>query len=452
MVEHDDSKSTPRLLVPKLIYFFQFLGNAFFTPFVPVFLAQVGLGNGEIGTFFSVRPFISSLAGPAWGYASDRLGMHKLLLAVALAGSACFRFCMVLSSSVTWVIGFLILSDFFSKATGPIIDSTCLDMLPDPSLYGKQRLWGAIGWGWIGAPLAGIVLAEYGITAMFICHLAGVLVTLSIVLHLNVKMPASRSSPWQVVSVVVKDRRTSLFFFANFVLGQGFGIVGSFLFLFLKELGDKGLFMGFSLMFTCITEVPVMYYCDRIIKRMGLMRSIFFCLFGKGIRFLYYFTFVYEPAMVLVVEGLHGIIFGIFWTAGVQYVHKISPKELGATMQGFYGSWVHGFGSGVGSLVGGWLAESLGLRTMFGLAAAWTLVVAVICCTADVFGFLGVSNVEEDSFYEQFDSGTSRGGTPERQEASQHNNGVDNGEAKAKADSAETCIADGKINGNIQTN
>ena len=33
--------------------------------------------------------------------------------------------------------------------------STVLDKIGDPSLYGQQRLWGAIGWGWVGAPIAG---------------------------------------------------------------------------------------------------------------------------------------------------------------------------------------------------------------------------------------------------------------------------------------------------------
>ena len=74
-------------------------------------------------------------------------------------------------------------------------------------------------------------MKEYGVTAMFIGHLLGMIVTLCLVLQLKVKVPASKSSAWQVAGILFKDRRTTLFFFATFVLGQGFGVVSSFLFL-----------------------------------------------------------------------------------------------------------------------------------------------------------------------------------------------------------------------------
>eukprot|EP00961_Rhodomonas_salina_P236251 3192723-Rhodomonas_salina.1 len=74
-------------------------------------------------------------------------------------------------------------SDFFGYALEPMVDSTVLEMLHDSLLFGKQRLWGAIGWGWVGAPLAGVVLSECGIPATFCIHAVLLLITLLTVLQ-----------------------------------------------------------------------------------------------------------------------------------------------------------------------------------------------------------------------------------------------------------------------------
>lgn len=118
-----------------------------------------------------VKPFFFMLSMPFWGYIADYSGKHKLILMCLMAIAPLLRLSLLGLHGFWTVSAVVLISDFFGSPIEPILDSTCLDVLPDPMLYGKQRLWGAIGWGWVGAPIAGVVLAGAGgMPAIFFGH------------------------------------------------------------------------------------------------------------------------------------------------------------------------------------------------------------------------------------------------------------------------------------------
>ncbi|EKX33169.1 hypothetical protein GUITHDRAFT_48115, partial [Guillardia theta CCMP2712] len=168
----------------------------------------------------------------------------------------------------------------------------------------------------------------------------------------------------EVAWVMFRDRRTFLFFMATMVLGQGFGAIFTFLFVLLADLGDKGAVMGLSLLVTCLTEVPIFFVADKIINSIGMIHSYIACTLLMAVRLTFFF-FMHNPWLVLIVEGIHGVTFGVMWATGVTYCRKIAPKGLGATMQGWYTGWTFGFSMGSGSLIAGALASRFGLPTMF---------------------------------------------------------------------------------------
>jgi hypothetical protein len=58
-------------------------------------------------------------------------------------------------------------SSFVSSPVPPLLDSAVMQYLgPNKQDYGRQRLWGAVGWGSI-APLSGLVATKLGIKSIF---------------------------------------------------------------------------------------------------------------------------------------------------------------------------------------------------------------------------------------------------------------------------------------------
>ena len=68
---------------------------------------------------------------------------------------------------------------------------------------------------------------------------------------------------------------------------------------------------------------------------------------------------------VLTIEPLHGLTFGCGWGAGCEKSKALAPPGLEATQQGIFQSLYFGFGTGLGALAGGSVAQRYGFETMF---------------------------------------------------------------------------------------
>lgn len=118
--------------------------------------------------------------------------------------------------------------------------------------------------------------------------------------------PPDGGSIWDVAGVVFRDVPTSLFFLASLLIGSGFGVIFAYQFLLLSDLGDTGIIMGLATLFTCLTEVPVFYMSDALIKPLGLIRSLELCIFLATVRLLWY-GYMTTASQTLYVEWTHGV-------------------------------------------------------------------------------------------------------------------------------------------------
>jgi MFS transporter, DHA1 family, multidrug resistance protein len=87
-----------------LVVFTAFLGFQFFSPFLPLYVQELGVTDpAQIavwsGVLFAVTPGVSALLGPLWGRLSDRVG-RKLMLIRSLAGFVVIIAAMGLVTSV----------------------------------------------------------------------------------------------------------------------------------------------------------------------------------------------------------------------------------------------------------------------------------------------------------------------------------------------------------------
>ena len=91
-------------------------------------------------------------------------------------------------------------------------------------------------------------------------------------------------------------------------------------------------------------QVPLLFASGVIIKRVGAVPCLYLAMLAVALRFLGY-SLLSNPWVVLVIEPLHGVTFGIMWAAASTYAAMIAPPGMSATIQGLV-SGVH-FGIGV---------------------------------------------------------------------------------------------------------
>ncbi|CAN0075716.1 unnamed protein product, partial [Discosporangium mesarthrocarpum] len=159
------------------------------------------------------------------------------------------------------------------------------------------------------------------------------------------------------------------FFSAVCLSGVGAGVIDTFLFVRLEELGGSGVCMGWARLVMCFAEVPFFFLASPMIKRLGIRGTVLITEVAYLTRFIWY-TILKNPWMVLPAEVLHGLTFAAMWAATLEYATKIAPAGLTSTVQGMVTGIHWGLGFGLGSVVGGFIYSSLGAVKLFALSAS----------------------------------------------------------------------------------
>ena len=177
---------------------------------------------------------------------------------------------------------------------------------------------------------------------------------------------------------IISDHPSVLIFaIVVFLSGFGQGAIESYLFLYLKELGGKGLVMGIARFITCVAEVPMFHIAGKLQQQYGTWAMITLTQLAFVIRFLYY-TLIINPWTVLPCELLNGLTFAVTWSVSCTYANMISPPGCEAVVQALLEGLHFGLGYGSGAVVGGFIYEYYGGIRLFQLCALLSLVSTIL--------------------------------------------------------------------------
>ncbi|GFH31062.1 major facilitator superfamily domain-containing protein 6 [Haematococcus lacustris] len=159
--------------------------------------------------------------------------------------------------------------------------------------------------------------------------------------------------------------------------GLGAGLIGTYLFLYARELGASTALMGMLLFTDCASETPIFYLQDRIMAVMSPSAMMNLALGAMVVRLLLYGA---VPAMhnasawgMLPIELLQGLTLAVAWSAVTVQSKRLAPPGLTATMQGLSTAVLGGLGCGAGGLLGGMMLDA-----NLGWSATWTASAAVV--------------------------------------------------------------------------
>jgi PPP family 3-phenylpropionic acid transporter len=167
--------------------------------------------------------------------------------------------------------------------------------------------------------------------------------------------------------------RWLVFLMVAFCGGMTLAMISNYLFIFLRDLGADEFSLGLTLTVATLSELPVLFFSNRLLRRWKAPRLMGAALFFFAVRALAY-SFILVPGLALFIQLLHGPTFSLMWVAGVSYADQIAPAGLEATAQGLFAGVMLGIGSATGAFLGGLLYEHIGLVSMFRLSALVALV------------------------------------------------------------------------------
>ncbi len=438
---------------PGVLFFFIFIwlvgnGGRFTAPFLENVAkfneSLIGLTFGLQVLFGSMFAGYGSMKADEWELKYPRKGRLMFLIVLLSIGTIGFELHFLIYKMsndqqlenqrtniviICHIIARIIFS-ICSTLVFPILDGISLAYLKeidaDEGDYGKERLFGAVGWA-LASLLIGPLIDNFGFLHVFfwssqLSCVIGILVIIYYMKNHHIITPALRSknsdireidstssgrcsSPSQIeMSEIGKDVNVqnnveestivcteeapknglthgdsmtilrSLFqgyprkgfMISTVALCMGTSVVENLVFLFFQnELGGSNTICGISILVTVIFEVPIFQFSAKLLSKYGQETLQKVACLAYVVRVVGYTLIPKEyVALVLLFEPLHGVTYACSKTASVDFASISSPTGFESTGQGIMSTF-QGLGIIIGLSLGGLIEDRFSAAILF---------------------------------------------------------------------------------------
>ncbi|KAG3146295.1 hypothetical protein PI126_g13381 [Phytophthora idaei] len=292
---------------PKLMYALNSAWGSTTANCLPVYYQHTaGFSKIQIGLLHTLPSIAAILGPPFWGGVADQIRNQRVI----------HVFCIIQSGPAS-----------------SLLDHTVLDLLAKGGEYGRQRLFGAVGW--VLQRIPPVKYDEYPALETADEGEQGVSdVTPSFL---------------ETTRLISKKMDVLVLLGVVFIMGNMHGVFSSFLQLIMCETSS---------------ELPAFFFADKIVKKIGTVNVLLVSLVGYTLRISYY-ALMTNAWGAIPFEFLHGITFGLTWAACTQYVFSAAPRGCEGTVMGVLSAVQNGLARASGTLIGGYFYENHGARAMW---------------------------------------------------------------------------------------
>ncbi len=376
-IRSDNMPQKESLLPLKMLLFSFHATNTIILSFLPLYLRYKGLNGTEIGWVLAVGPLASIFSQPFWGYMSDKYKTVKRMLLICVFGLLISSVLFFQMNSLVAILVMGAIFYFFTTPIGALGDSLAQRRADDLNVsFGTIRMWGSIGFA-TSSLLIGEFLARVGVQYMIWPYLAFGLMALFVVFRLqDVKVDAD---PVQLkdVGLLVKNKPFVFFMLLLMLLAISHRANDSFIGLYIAQLGGSEGLVGLAWFVGVSSEAIVFAFAGFWFRK---YRPLFFIIVAGVLYSIRWFLYAAadDAAYIIALQFLHGLTFGVFYTASLDYVTRLIPKLLQSTGHLIFYAVFFGISGIIGSLVGGALIDSFGGSTLY-MVMGWLTTVGTIC-------------------------------------------------------------------------
>lgn len=366
--------------------FFTGLAISQILPFLPLYVAQLGVSSHEAlsmwsGLTFSVTFLVSAIVSPMWGSLADRKGRKLMLLRASLGMAVA----ILLQAYATNVWQLFLLRGLMGLTSGYIPNAMALVASQVPrerSGWALSTLSTAQISGVIGGPLMGGFLADHvGLRAVFFITAMLLVISFLVTLFLikeGGRPPVSKSERLSGKAVFASLPYPGLMislFVTTMVIQLCNGSVGPILALFIKSMEPDSNNIAFlSGMIAAVPGVSALISAPRLGKlgdRIGTARILMATLIFAVVLF-FAMSFVTSPLQLGVLRFLLGFADGAMLPAVQTLLVKYSSDQVTGRIFGYNQSFMY-LGNVAGPLIGASVSAMAGFRWVFAATAVVVL-------------------------------------------------------------------------------
>lgn len=331
--------------------------------YLMIYLKSIGFNTLQMGLLTSAASLFALSVQPLMGHLADRARTRNSVLISALLVAAVLAPMLRLSTAFFYIL--LVYTCFIiaRNILHPLTDTITLAYTAQHGIpFGPIRIMGCIGYATMAA-IAGMVAEKnpadtfylYTITAVATC------LVLIFVPKSSGMRTARRASPLMIFKNPTLRKYT--LFAMIFAMTKSF-YQQFFSVYFTSELGGPTNLYGILLSIAALTEIPLIFSLDKLIKRFGTKRVIIFAGCVESLRWLLTAA-VLNPYVQLGVHAVLGANNMIMSITMVMFVNGMMPPESKATGQATYTMLISIGSMLFGNLLGGALSNAMGIRPVF---------------------------------------------------------------------------------------
>lgn len=346
--------------------------------FFPVYLNNAGLKESQIGIVMALGPLMSAILQPFIGVRVDRSKSKNAILMLLMGGTAITTLLLPLSTTYQYLLLISLMLACFQSAEISVSETITLEYLEESKgSYGPIRATGTIGYSLVSI-LLGILMKQDVRSIFYVTAATGLfcMLTLLFIPRIRGHQVEGNRVP---VKLLFQNKLLVLYMFFSMMAQLFISFYQTFFPIYFESLGGSSEALGILYFIAAMSELPFLFLADKIIRKIGISLALSLSMGFIALRFLLFFV-IRTPGWVYPVVALHGLTFIVFSFSLAVYINQTVKKELRATGQTINGFISMGIGRILGSILGGFAIEALGLRPVM----LW----AFIICLATIAAFL----------------------------------------------------------------
>lgn len=362
----------------KSFYFILYVGLSCYFALFSIYLSELrGYDESYIGILLTIPPIISIAFQPLWGIISDIFNSKKKLAIASIAMmSLSLSLIIFAKNDVLFIILFIIFSIGlcgFVPLTNSMTVSYINETYDGKENFGSIRLWGSFGFA-VAAIFVTRLVEATSLNSMFILASGGFAISILFLLPIKEYKNKSRESSFvKDISALAREKEYVLLVVFLFIFLGTMLSTDQYVNLFMREkeisLSQVGVIQFLSVM----AEVPVMFYCKRIVSKYGesnLMLLMILLTIARYVAMPFASTFL----SFIIIQIIRGMILGFTFAMVVEYIVKIISESIRTSAIALYSTISQGIAQSFFLVVSGVIISNWSYEHLFYIYALVNLV------------------------------------------------------------------------------
>ena len=266
-----------------------YIASGFYTPFLSAYYAQKGIDAEKIGILLMIGPCVVLLTQRFWAKISDRTGKRKEVLLVTIVGSGFSMLLYYLGNSFLCMFFATVVVTSFTTAVIPLSDAILIARsLKEGYSYSIIRLGGTLGYA-VMTICAGMYLKtrpQMQFVFAFFAYMILFCFCIGLKEERNGQIVINEVVQENEQNRIFKNRDVYIVLGLAFVSQMGLSFYTGFIGPYILEKGYTQSTIGVINSISALSEVPVLFYINRMLRKHGTIKILFLSCFLMGIRIL----------------------------------------------------------------------------------------------------------------------------------------------------------------------